>query len=69
MRTTCNWPFNAAHGRGHSDGMELGLPDGSRADELLIVLAMSRDWRIHDRMGGLTAGELTGGWVAIGSCT
>jgi len=49
--------------------MELGLPDGSRADELLIVLAMSRDWRIHDRMGGLTAGELTGGWVAIGSCT
>jgi len=52
--------INAAYVRSHFDGMEVGLPDGPRADELLFVLAMSRGGRIHDRMGGLTVGEVTG---------
>lgn len=52
--------INAAYVRSHFDGMEVGLPDGPRADELLFVLAMSRGGRIHDRMGGLTVDEVTG---------
>ena len=52
--------INAAYVRSHFDGMEVGLPDGPRADELLFILAMSRGGRIHDRMGGLTVKEVKG---------
>jgi hypothetical protein len=52
--------INAAYVRSHFDGMEVGLPDGPRADELLFILAMSRGGRIHDRMGGLTVAEVKG---------
>lgn len=52
--------INAAYVRSHFDGMEVGLPDGPRADELLFVLAMSRGGRIYDRMGGLAAAEVKG---------
>jgi hypothetical protein len=52
--------INAAYVRSHFDGMDVGLPDGPRADELLLVLAMSRGGRIHDRMGGLTAEAVKG---------
>ncbi|MEO1137957.1 MAG: amino acid synthesis family protein [Pseudomonadota bacterium] len=52
--------INAAYVRSHFDGMEVGLPDGPRAEELLFVLAMSRGGRIHDRMGGLTSDEVKG---------
>lgn len=52
--------INAAYVRSHFDGMEVGLPDGPRADELLFALAMSRGGRIHDRMGGLTVAEVKG---------
>ena len=52
--------INAAYVRSHFDGMEVGLPDGPRADELLFILAMSRGTRIHDRMGGLAMAEVKG---------
>lgn len=52
--------INAAYVRSHFDGMEVGIPDGPRADELLFILAMSHGGRIHDRMGGLTANEVKG---------
>lgn len=52
--------INAAYVRSHFDAMEVGLPDGPRAGELLFVLAMSRGGRIHDRMGGLTVEEVQG---------
>jgi len=52
--------INAAYVRSHFDGMEVGIPDGPRADELLLVLAMSRGGRIHDRMGGLTVDDVKG---------
>ncbi|MEQ8899062.1 MAG: amino acid synthesis family protein [Roseovarius sp.] len=52
--------INAAYVRSHFDAMEVGLPDGPRAEELLFILAMSRGGRIHDRMGGLTVDEVTG---------
>ena len=51
---------DAAYVRSHFDGMEVSLPDGPRADELLFVLAMSRGGRIYDRMGGLAADEVKG---------
>lgn len=52
--------INAAYVRSHFDGMEVGLPDGPRADELLFILAMARGTRIHDRMGGLSLAEIKG---------
>ena len=52
--------INAAYVRSHFDAMEVGLPDGPRAGELLFILAMSRGGRIHDRMGGLTVDEVKG---------
>ena len=41
--------INAAYVRSHFDAMEVGLPDGPRAGELLFILAMSRGGRVHDR--------------------
>ncbi|MDJ0628073.1 MAG: amino acid synthesis family protein [Rhodobacter sp.] len=52
--------INAAYVRSHFDGMEVGVPDGPRADELLFALAMTRGPRIHARMGGLAAEDVTG---------
>ena len=52
--------INAAYVRSHFDAMEVGLPDGPRAGELLFILAMSRGGRVHDRMGGLTVNEVKG---------
>jgi len=52
--------INAAYVRSHFDAMEVGLPDGPRADELLFALAMSRGGRIHHRMGGLAVEDVTG---------
>lgn len=52
--------IDAAYVRSHFDAMEVGLPDAPREGELMLVLAMSRGPRIHDRMGGLAASEITG---------
>ena len=40
--------------------MEVGLPDGPKADELLLVLVMSTGSRIHARVGGLKSSEVEG---------
>jgi hypothetical protein len=37
----------------HYDGMEVGLPDAPRADEILVALAMTDGGRPHDRIPGL----------------
>lgn len=52
--------INAAYVRSHFDGMEVGVPDGPRADELLFALAMARGPRIHNRMGGLAVEDVVG---------
>ncbi len=52
--------INAAYVRSHFDGMEVGVPDGPKADELLLALAMARGPRIHHRMGGLAAEDVKG---------
>ncbi|MCA0922210.1 amino acid synthesis family protein [Pseudooceanicola nanhaiensis] len=50
--------INAAYVRSHFDAMEVGLPDGPRADELMFALAMSRGGRVHARMGGLEVSQI-----------
>ncbi|WP_435228805.1 amino acid synthesis family protein [Pseudopelagicola sp. nBUS_20] len=52
--------INAAYVRSHFDGIEVGVPDGPKADELLFALAMSRGGRIHHRMGGLQSQDIIG---------
>ncbi|MEY8829943.1 amino acid synthesis family protein [Sedimentitalea sp. XS_ASV28] len=52
--------INAAYVRSHFDGMEVGVPDGPRAAELLFALAMARGPRIHHRMGGLAVEDVRG---------
>lgn len=52
--------INAAYVRSHFDAMEVSVPDGPRADELMFALAMSRGGRIHSRMGGLEVGNVKG---------
>ena len=52
--------INAAYVRSHFDGMEVSVPDGPRANELLFALAMSRGGRIHHRMGGLQVEDVVG---------
>ncbi|MEC9435554.1 MAG: amino acid synthesis family protein [Pseudomonadota bacterium] len=51
---------NAAYVRSHFDAMEVGLPDGPRAGEILFALGMSWGGRVHSRMGGLEAWDVTG---------
>ncbi len=52
--------INAAYVRSHFDAMEVGVPDGPRANEILFALAMSKGPRIHSRMGGLTTDDVVG---------
>ncbi len=52
--------INAAYVRSHFDAMEVGVPDGPRANEILFALAMTKGPRIHNRMGGLTMDEVKG---------
>jgi Amino acid synthesis len=56
--------IDAAYVRSHFDAMEVGVPDGPKADELLFALAMARGPRIHDRMGGLTLKQI-GKWDGL----
>ncbi len=52
--------INAAYVRSHFDAMEVRVPDAPRSGELMFALAMSRGPRIHHRMGGLLAHQVTG---------
>src|SRR6056297_503333 len=52
--------INAAYVRSHFDGMEVGVPDGPKAEEILFALAMARGPRVHARMGGLAVEDVKG---------
>ncbi|HBN31202.1 MAG: amino acid synthesis family protein [Rhodobacterales bacterium] len=52
--------INAAYVRSHFDAIEVGVPDGPKAGELLFALAMSKGARINSRMGGLEAADVVG---------
>lgn len=51
---------NAAYVRSHFDAMEVGLPDGPRAHEILFALVMAQGGRVHGRMGGLESWQVRG---------
>ncbi len=50
--------INAAYVRSHFDAIEVCVPGGPRADELVVVLAMSTGPRVHARVGGLKASDI-----------
>lgn len=52
--------INAAYVRSHFDAITVSVPDGPRAGEIIFVLAMAKGPRIHSRMGGLEAWDVTG---------
>jgi len=51
---------DAAYVRSHFDGMEVGLPDAPRADEILVAVAVTDSGRPFPRVGGLTVDEIKG---------
>src|ERR1700683_2408874 len=52
--------IDASYVRSHFDAIEVGVVDGPRADEIVLVLAMTTGARVHDRAGGLQASEIKG---------
>ncbi len=52
--------INASYVRSHFDAIEVGLNDGPRADEMVLVLVMSTGARVHARVGGLNAADIKG---------
>jgi len=50
---------DASYVRSHFDAMEVGLNDGPRADELLLVLVMATGARVHARVGGLAQEDIS----------
>lgn len=51
---------NASYVRSHFDSIEVGLNDAPRADEMVVILAMTTGPRIHSRAGGLEASQIKG---------
>ena len=52
--------INASYVRSHFDSMEVGIADGPRADEMMVILVMATGPRIHARAGGLAAKDIKG---------
>jgi len=50
----------ASYVRSHFDSIEVGCNDAPRADEMALILVMTNGARIHNRAGGLEAGEIEG---------
>jgi hypothetical protein len=51
---------DAAYVRSHFDGMEVGLADAPRADEILVAVAVTDSGRPFQRVGGLTHEQAEG---------
>lgn len=52
---------DALYVRSHYDAITLHAAGAPRPDELLIAVAVATGGRVHERSGGLTAAEITGG--------
>lgn len=52
--------INASYVRSHFDSVEAGIADAPRANELVLVLAMTTGPRVHARAGGLAAADVKG---------
>ena len=53
--------IHAAYVRSHFNGMEVGLQDAPRPDEILFALVAADGGRIHARLGGLTKEQVSVG--------
>lgn len=51
--------INASYVRSHFDAIEVRVPGAPGPDEVVYILAMSTGARVHARVGGLKAGEIT----------
>lgn len=51
--------INASYVRGHFDAIEVRVPGAPRADEIVFILAMTTGGRIHARVGGLKAADIS----------
>ncbi len=51
--------INASYVRSHFDAIEVRIPGAPRADEIAFILAMSTGARVHDRVGGLKAKDIS----------
>lgn len=51
--------INASYVRGQFDAIEVRVPGSPAADEIVYVLAMTTGYRVHDRVGGLRAENIS----------
>ena len=51
--------INASYVRSHFDAIEMRVPGAPHADELIVILAMSTGARVHARVGGLKAEDIS----------
>ncbi|SCK07937.1 Amino acid synthesis [Variovorax sp. HW608] len=51
--------INASYVRGQFDAFEVRVPGAPAADEIVFILAMSTGYRVHDRVGGLRAEDIS----------
>ena len=51
--------INASYVRGQFDAIEVRVPGAPAADEIVYILAMSTGYRVHDRVGGLRAEDIS----------
>jgi hypothetical protein len=51
--------IHAAYVRSHFNAMEVGIQDGPRPDEIVFGLVAADGGRIHARLGGLTAQQIS----------
>lgn len=51
--------INASYVRSHFDALEVRVPGAPRADELVLILVMSTGARVHARVGGLAAQDIS----------
>jgi hypothetical protein len=51
--------INAVYVRSHFDAIEVRVPGAPRPDELVVILAMSTGHRVHARVGGLKAADIS----------
>ena len=51
--------LNASYVRSHFDAIEVRVPGAPRSDEMIVILAMSTGARVHARVGGLAAQDIS----------
>ena len=51
--------INASYVRSHFDAIEVRVPGAPRAEEIVFILAMSTGARVHARVGGLAAQDIS----------